>query len=79
MDTKILDELQSLKESMNLIKDQLENSLEEIVTSKKLMEELDISRNTMNRLMAKGILRPYRLGGKLYFFRHQVVEAIKEG
>lgn len=78
METTILDELQSMKESLNFIREQIENSTEDLLTSKQLMKELDISRNTMNRLMTKGILRPYRLGGKLFFFRNQVVKAIKD-
>ena len=39
----------------------------------------NVSRATINRLVQKGILEAYKLGGKLYFKRSQVIEAIEAG
>lgn len=47
--------------------------------SKQVMEFLRISRVTLNRLKGKGELQAYKLGGKLFFKRDEILAKIEAG
>lgn len=51
----------------------------EILTPKDVMALLEISRSTLQRMCNKGELISYKLSGKLYFKRSEIVSAIEAG
>lgn len=50
----------------------------EVLTTKDLMFMLDISRQSIYRLMKSGKLSAYKLSGRLYFKRSEVMAALEE-
>jgi len=50
---------------------------EDIITAKAVMDWLDISRYTLYRLRKQGVFKSYKIAGKLFFKRHEIVEAIE--
>jgi len=65
---------------LDAISDKLDKSIPvELLTSKDVMELLQISRNTYNRLREEGILKVYALKGKLYSKRSEILTAINDG
>jgi excisionase family DNA binding protein len=51
----------------------------EILTPKEVMELLDISRSTLQRLKKKGELLSYKFSGKIYFKRSEILAAVEAG
>jgi excisionase family DNA binding protein len=51
----------------------------EILTAKDVMEWLEISRPTLYRLTKKGIITAYKLTGKLFFKRSEIMAVIEAG
>lgn len=57
----------------------MENKQEKLVDIKTVAEFLDYSVNTVNNMVAKGIIKAYRpKGGRRRFLLSEVLEAIKE-
>ena len=59
--------------------DQSSTTTKEILTPKDVMELLDISRSTLQRLAKKGKLISYKLSGRIYFKRSEIIEAVEAG
>lgn len=51
----------------------------EILTAKDVMGWLEISRPTLYRLTKKGVITAYKLTGKLFYKRSEIIEAIEAG
>jgi predicted site-specific integrase-resolvase len=49
----------------------------EIIPRKKALEILQVSASTLDRYQKAGILKPHRLGGKVFFLRSELVQALK--
>lgn len=51
----------------------------EILTTKEVLGFLGISRPSLYRLMKKNKIQGYKLGGKLYFKRSEIIAVIEAG
>ena len=51
----------------------------EILTTKEVLDFLVISRPSLYRLMKKDKIQGYKLGGKLYFKRSEIIAAVEAG
>lgn len=49
----------------------------EILSAQDVMEILDISRNTFNKLWREGRIRVYRQGRRLYSIHSEIIEDLK--
>ncbi|MBD3380490.1 MAG: helix-turn-helix domain-containing protein [Candidatus Omnitrophica bacterium] len=50
---------------------------EKLLTLDELSEYLQIKKKTLNRLVDKGVISAYRIGGELLRFRKEQIDAIK--
>lgn len=51
----------------------------EILSTKEVAELLSISARTVDRMMKKGILKPYSFYGKKYYKYSEIVKSIEAG
>ncbi len=54
-----------------------ESTINDLLTLPQLMDWLDLSRGTIYRLRKEGTFKAYKLAGKLYFKRSEILEAIE--
>jgi len=72
-------QFQELKSELAAIRQQLGTKQEdEILTSKEVMVLLKISRNSYNRMKDEGSIKIYRLRGKLYSKRSEILQVLNE-
>lgn len=50
----------------------------ELLTRKEIMELLGIASCTLYRWQTEGIVKPYKLGGKVYFKYSEILESLKD-
>ena len=70
-------QLEDLRNQITEIKKQVNEPKADLIPSATLLKWLEISRQTMHRWKDSGILKGYFLGGKLFFKRSEVLEALK--
>jgi len=51
----------------------------EILTTKQCAEMLDMKMPTLYQYLSKGKIPHYKRGGRVYFFRHELIEWVKQG
>ena len=52
-------------------------ALQELIPAERVMEELDITRSTFDRLRKEGIIKTYKLKRKLFCKRKELLQALE--
>lgn len=75
---KIQSQLKKLEEDLQHLASLVRNGQKELLSSADVMEMLNISRTSLYRLRDEGILNAYKVMGKIYFRRSEVLASIDE-
>lgn len=61
------------------MKDSKKSPFKEIMTSNDVMDLLCVSRSTVHRMSKKGKLPSYKLSGRIYFKRDEIMKSLEAG